>query len=57
MRPTSINPASVTPTASDDTRGMLPGLAGVAIFGLTPPSTLLPVIATVALGRHMLVRR
>jgi drug/metabolite transporter (DMT)-like permease len=43
MRPTSITPASVTPTASDDTRGMLLGLAGVAIFSLTLPFTRLAV--------------
>ncbi len=43
MRPTTITPAAVTHTASDDTRGMLLGLAGVAIFSLTLPFTRLAV--------------
>lgn len=43
MRPTTITPASVTRAASADTRGMLLGLAGVAIFSLTLPFTRLAV--------------
>jgi drug/metabolite transporter (DMT)-like permease len=43
MRPTTITPASVTRAVSDDTRGMLLGLAGVAIFSLTLPFTRLAV--------------
>jgi drug/metabolite transporter (DMT)-like permease len=43
MRPTTITPAAVTSAASDDTRGMLLGLAGVAIFSLTLPFTRLAV--------------
>jgi drug/metabolite transporter (DMT)-like permease len=43
MRPTTITPPAVTHTASDDTRGMLLGLAGVAIFSLTLPFTRLAV--------------
>jgi drug/metabolite transporter (DMT)-like permease len=43
MRPTSITPAAVTRSAPDDTRGMLLGLAGVAIFSLTLPFTRLAV--------------
>jgi len=43
MRPTTITPAAVTHAASDDTRGMLLGLAGVAIFSLTLPFTRLAV--------------
>jgi len=43
MRPTTITPAAVTRAASDDTRGMLLGLAGVAIFSLTLPFTRLAV--------------
>jgi len=43
MRPTSITPPAVTRAASDDTRGMLLGVAGVAIFSLTLPFTRLAV--------------
>ena len=43
MRPTTITPAGVTHSASDDTRGMLLGLTGVVIFSLTLPFTRLAV--------------
>jgi drug/metabolite transporter (DMT)-like permease len=43
MRPTSLAPSHVAAAASDDTRGMLLGLAGVAIFSLTLPFTRLAV--------------
>jgi drug/metabolite transporter (DMT)-like permease len=43
MRPTTLAPPHVPATASDDTRGMLLGLAGVAIFSLTLPFTRLAV--------------
>jgi drug/metabolite transporter (DMT)-like permease len=43
MRPTTITPAEVARSASSDTRGMLLGLAGVAIFSLTLPFTRLAV--------------
>jgi drug/metabolite transporter (DMT)-like permease len=38
-----MTPASITRAVSDDTRGMLLGLAGVAIFSLTLPFTRLAV--------------
>ena len=43
MRPTTLAPPRLAATASDDTRGMLLGLAGVAIFSLTLPFTRLAV--------------
>jgi len=43
MRPTTLAPPRLPAAASDDTRGMLLGLAGVAIFSLTLPFTRLAV--------------
>jgi len=43
MRPTTLAPPRLAAVASDDTRGMLLGLAGVAIFSLTLPFTRLAV--------------
>jgi drug/metabolite transporter (DMT)-like permease len=43
MRPTTLVPATVPAAASDDARGMLLGLIGVAIFSLTLPFTRLAV--------------
>jgi drug/metabolite transporter (DMT)-like permease len=43
MRPTTLAPPRLAAAASDDTRGMLLGLAGVAIFSLTLPFTRLAV--------------
>jgi drug/metabolite transporter (DMT)-like permease len=43
MRPTTLAPTTVPAAASDDARGMLLGLVGVAIFSLTLPFTRLAV--------------
>jgi drug/metabolite transporter (DMT)-like permease len=43
MRPTTLAPASPPALASDEARGMLLGLTGVAIFSLTLPFTRLAV--------------
>jgi drug/metabolite transporter (DMT)-like permease len=43
MRPTTLTPASVPAAASDEARGMLLGLIGVAVFSLTLPFTRLAV--------------
>ena len=43
MRPTTLVPTTVPAAASDDARGMLLGLIGVAIFSLTLPFTRLAV--------------
>jgi drug/metabolite transporter (DMT)-like permease len=43
MRPTTLSPTTIVGTASDDARGMLLGLIGVAIFSLTLPFTRLAV--------------
>jgi drug/metabolite transporter (DMT)-like permease len=43
MRPTTLTPAGVPAAASDEARGMLLGLVGVAIFSLTLPFTRLAV--------------
>jgi hypothetical protein len=52
---TPVIPAQ--PALPDETRGMLLGLAGVAIFSLTLPFTRMAVIAVVAAGRWMRIRR
>ena len=43
MRPTTLTPTTTVGTASDEARGMLLGLIGVAIFSLTLPFTRLAV--------------
>jgi drug/metabolite transporter (DMT)-like permease len=43
MRPTTLTPADIPTAASDEARGMLLGLVGVAIFSLTLPFTRLAV--------------
>jgi drug/metabolite transporter (DMT)-like permease len=43
MRPTTLAPTSANTAASDEARGMLLGLIGVAIFSLTLPFTRLAV--------------
>lgn len=43
MRPTTLTPATTVGTTSDEARGMLLGLIGVAIFSLTLPFTRLAV--------------
>jgi drug/metabolite transporter (DMT)-like permease len=43
MRPTTLTPAGVPAAASDEARGMLLGLTGVAVFSLTLPFTRLAV--------------
>ncbi|MFS2024406.1 DMT family transporter [Massilia sp. CT11-137] len=43
MRPTTLTPAPTVGTTSDEARGMLLGLIGVAIFSLTLPFTRLAV--------------
>jgi drug/metabolite transporter (DMT)-like permease len=43
MRPTTLNPTTTVGPASDEARGMLLGLIGVAIFSLTLPFTRLAV--------------